>query len=513
MTRTRAEDKDIFLSVEIDKDTPEYLNGDELRIKQILTNLLTNAVKYTEMGKITFGINYEKESEDPDSVILNVWVADTGIGIKEEDLGKLFDEFERVDIKKNKNIEGTGLGLSITKRLLEMMGSELKVESKYGSGSKFYFSLKQKVVDWKPIGNYEETYKSLIEERHEYKEKFTAPLANILVVDDNPMNLKVFTGFIKRTKIKIDTAKDGFEGINLSKERKYDIIYMDHMMPGKDGIEALHDIRQDGQNRNADTPIICLTANAISGARDAYIKEGFNDYITKPIDPEKLEHTLLQYLPDNKIIVGAWSDEDSETEKDSEADLAIIEKLKGSELIDSKIGLENSGSAKSYIELMKIFRDAIDKNSEDIEACYLREDYKEYTIKVHALKSSAKLIGAMELAEKAQKLENAGKSNDHIYILSHENEFIEYYMRFSALLKEVLKQEEKNDKPLADADLMNEAYAEIKEAAEAMDLSRLESAFEEMKDYRVPDDQTEFFEKLKDAADRLDYEEIVKLFN
>ncbi|MBO4414993.1 MAG: response regulator [Lachnospiraceae bacterium] len=301
MIKARAEEKGLELRLDLDKDMPGKLNGDEVRIKQIITNILTNAVKYTEKGSVTFTVGCTKADSDPDSVMLNVAVKDTGVGIRKEDIQKIFIEFERLDEKNNRNIEGTGLGMSITRSLLEMMGSSLKVESVYGEGSVFSFSLKQKVVSWTPVGVQKKADVSEKAKREKYKSAFTAKEARVLMVDDNSTNLLLYKKLMKQTLVKVDTALSGDECLKLCKEAKYDIIFLDHMMPGKDGIETLHELRADAASPNADTPVICLTANAISGAREEYLGEGFNDYLAKPIEPKKLEEAMLEYLPKEKI--------------------------------------------------------------------------------------------------------------------------------------------------------------------------------------------------------------------
>ncbi len=301
MVKMRADAKGLNLEVKVDKDIPNHLHGDEVRIKQVITNILTNAVKYTENGSVTFTMSSTKIASMPDEIILNVSISDTGIGIRDEDMEKLFGRFDRIDGEHNRNIEGSGLGMSITRNLLDMMGSSLHVESVYGEGSTFGFALRQRVISWEGVGDFEAAFRLSQSRRARYKERFTAPSATVLVVDDNPMNLIVFSSLIKKTLIKVDNAKDGDEGIKMSGEKKYDVIFLDHMMPGKDGIETLHEIQADPQNPNRDTTIICLTANAISGARARYIAEGFDDYLTKPIDGDRLEEMLFEYLPSDKI--------------------------------------------------------------------------------------------------------------------------------------------------------------------------------------------------------------------
>ncbi len=299
MIQTKADDKGLLMKLDFDPKIPKVLYGDEIRIKQVIANLLTNAVKYTETGTVTFGVGYEKAGDD--SIALKVRVEDTGIGIKPEDLDRLFNQFDRIEESRNRSIEGTGLGMNITQRLLELMGSTLEVKSVYGQGSVFSFSLLQNVIRREELGDYQSAYQQMAGKRKSYRQKLIAKEANVLVIDDNLMNLMVFKSLLKQTKIRVDTASSGDEGISLAGDKKYDVIFFDHMMPDKDGIETLHELRALSDNPNVSTPAICLTANAIAGAREDYLKEGFDGYMTKPIDPEMLEDMLREYIPDEKI--------------------------------------------------------------------------------------------------------------------------------------------------------------------------------------------------------------------
>ncbi len=297
----KAKEKGVELITVIDPHIPAQLYGDELRIRQILQNLLSNAIKYTEEGSVTLSADCSK-SDDPDRIFLNVCVKDTGIGIHKEDIEKMFSAFERVDIVRTQNVAGTGLGLSITQRLLAMMGSKLAVESEYGKGSEFRFSLEQKVLDKAPMGNYTGAGKEEKPERKKYSPKFSAPSAKVLAVDDNMVNLTVLKALLKKTKVKIDTAGGADEGLELTRYNHYDLIFLDHMMPDKDGVEALHELRAEEDNPNRNTVVICVTANAVSGARESYLAEGFDDYISKPVEPSTLENTMLAHLRADLVI-------------------------------------------------------------------------------------------------------------------------------------------------------------------------------------------------------------------
>ena len=296
MTRRRAEDKGLRFVVQVDENTPHLLVGDEIRIRQCALNILTNAAKYTERGTVTLQIGYEKLNDE--KIMLKLSVSDTGIGMKQEDMDRLFAPFARIEEKRNRNIEGTGLGMSITKQLLLMMGSSLEVQSVYGEGSTFAFAVEQPVAKWEPIGAFAGRY-SAGAQRKAYRELFHAPDARILVVDDTPVNLSVIRGLLKRTRMQIDTAESGAEALRKAEDTAYDVIFIDHMMPEMDGVETLHRLRALPGAKTV--PCVALTANAISGAREMYLELGFSDYLSKPVDGEKLEKLLLKYLPPEKM--------------------------------------------------------------------------------------------------------------------------------------------------------------------------------------------------------------------
>ncbi|MBR4718783.1 MAG: response regulator [Lachnospiraceae bacterium] len=315
VVRLRAEDKGLTVKFEIDPKLPSMLSGDETRLKQIITNILTNAVKYTERGTITLGIRKIADGTSDDaeclakacpgdelparSVRLGISVKDTGIGIRPEDMDRLFEEYERVEEKRNRTIEGTGLGLSITRELLELMGSRLSVSSVYGKGSEFSFEIMQGVVNDEPVGELGDRLKVTTVKMKRLS--FTAEDARILVVDDTSVNLSVIRKLLKKTKISIDTAGSGEEALRLVREHEYDVIFLDHLMPGMDGPETLKRMHELEDNLSAGAPVIALTANAVTGAKDEYISSGFKDYLSKPIDIKELEDILFYYIPPEKI--------------------------------------------------------------------------------------------------------------------------------------------------------------------------------------------------------------------
>ena len=295
----RAEEKNLNFRLVADGYLPDHLYGDEMRIKQCLINLLTNAVKYTKEGSVTLKI--DTAGSQTDMIDLRVTITDTGIGIKEDELHRLFDPFTRLDLMQNKSVEGTGLGLSITKRLVEMMGGRLTVESSYGKGSSFSFVIPQKVVGEELLGDYKiDMIRTEVSQAHEQL-AYTAPEARILAVDDNRVNITVVKGLLKKLKVQFDSALSGQECLDKVRHTHYDIILLDHMMPDMDGIETLHAMQQtEGYMRNKPA-VIALTANAIVGAREEYLKEGFADYLSKPIDFVQLEEMIRKYLPEDMI--------------------------------------------------------------------------------------------------------------------------------------------------------------------------------------------------------------------
>ena len=520
MVHSRADDKGLMLKLDFDRNIPRMLNGDEIRIKQIITNILTNAVKYTEKGSVTFSMGYEKIENDPDSIMLNVSVKDTGMGIKEEDMKKLFSEFERIEEEKNHNIEGTGLGMSITKSLLDMMDSSLQVESVYGEGSVFSFSIKQRVIGNAVLGDYEEAYKEHLDRQGTYKEKISAPDARILVVDDNKMNLAVFKSLIKQTLINVDTAESGDEGLELTGSIEYDIIFLDHLMPNKDGIETLHDMKEQSDNPNINAPVICLTANAISGAREQYIREGFDDYLTKPIDPGKLEELLVNYLPKDKLqyFTEALNEEMDKTSEKNE-DYYVIDKLVEQKLIDTDAGIKNTGSKEGYLSFLKMFSEEADGRVDALEKHYSENDIDNYKICVHALKSSTKLIGANGISELAQGLEDACNAGDTEFIKDHHETLTEELIKHGIILRELFEAANgdnnisENDSilPEADEEHMSKVYEDIKEAADNLDSDRLEAILSDMEKYKVPEKHRELYERLQVLAKEYEFDAISEL--
>lgn len=359
MIRDRASKKGLAFNVRVDEAIPHLLYGDEIRLKQCAMNVLTNAVKYTEKGSVTFELKHEEADEG--STVLTFIVSDTGIGMKEEDIEKLFSPFTRIEEKRNRSIEGTGLGMSITKQLLDLMGSRLEVKSVYGEGSVFTFRVVQRVISPDPIGNYSERFMAENLKTHKYKELFHAPEASILVVDDTEINHAVIRNLLKKTRINIDNALSGREAIAQAQIKDYDIILLDHMMPDMDGIETLTNLKE--QKPGDDTVYIALTANAVSGARQMYLDAGFADYLSKPIDGPKLEKMLIKYLPEDKVVRDFEEDDETDSmvgnrilviDDDETACLAAEEILKGDyEVLKAYNGTDGlKAAAKQHPDLI-----------------------------------------------------------------------------------------------------------------------------------------------------------------
>lgn len=427
MVDIKAANKNLEFIPVVSENIPYLLFGDEIRIKQVIINLLTNAVKYTKEGSIVLKVDW-KEAGDS-HIMLIVSVTDTGIGIKEEDINRLFVSFERIEEEKNRNIEGNGLGLSITKELLELMDSQLNVRSEYGVGSTFSFTLKQGIKDRKPIGKFREKYSYSKEKNKKYRTIFVAPNAKILVVDDNAMNLSVVEGLLKNTEIQVDKACDGETAIELCGTNQYDVILMDHMMPRMDGIETLKRIKADESSPNAQTPTIALTANAIAGVREMYLREGFVDYMSKPIQGKRLEEKILKYLPKDKYVVVEYDEIEKSIFQTLWRDIAeSIKKEYAFKYLDIPAAIESAeGDRECFRFLLESFRDTAQKTNGEIQSCFENENYADYTIFVHALKSTSKMIGAEVLSEQAKMLEMAGKENNIEYILKHHEETMALY--------------------------------------------------------------------------------------
>lgn len=454
----RAEKKELDLIIENDPTLPSELNGDETRVRQILTNLMTNAIKYTEHGTVTVSVNWEPQ--DVNHMILVMSVKDTGIGIKEEDMDKLFDSFKRLDALKNKNIEGTGLGLAITKSLIELMGGNLHVESVYGKGSTFTVRIPQEILNKDPMGDFAENARNNIYHMGEYHESFIAPDAEILVVDDVKVNLEVVIGLLKQTQVKVDTCLSGGACLEAIMHKKYDLILLDHMMPEMDGVETLWMLKKTQDNKSKDAPVIALTANAVVGAREQYLEWGFTDYLSKPVQGSALEKCLIEYLPPEKVHIitateieeekerkrieeenkvfdtstgspeGAFEDNfQSAVDEKPEKKLSLIDRL---DFLDTEVGLSYCLDEDTYRSILETYIE--EDKREDISKFYTNESKDDYRILVHAVKSTSLYIGAVWLSERAKALETACIEDNWDYVQENNAEMLDSY---SSLLKEI----------------------------------------------------------------------------
>ena len=517
MARVRAIDKNLEMIVNVEEEIPHVLFGDEVRIKQCIINIVTNAIKYTEVGSVTIDITYKNiEAENPEDaydenkILLEVKVTDTGIGIKEEDIDKLSGAFERIDEKRNRTIEGSGLGINIVNSLLSMMDSKLKVKSEYGKGSEFSFAIAQKVVDMEPIGNFSEAYNEAVKDAHDYHETFHAPDARILVVDDTKTNLTVVEGLLKKTQIAVDTAMSGMEALDLITKNKYDIIFLDHRMPEMDGIQTFHAMEELSGNLNKKTPVIALTANAVSGSREMYFKEGFTNYMSKPVDPIKLEDMIMSYLPSFKVSRPGDKDFVSNEEEEKETDKEAMQDILKVSGVDIETAIARCGSPEVAIEVMKDFKLAIDERAGLIERYEAEGNIKNYTIYVHGLKSSARAIGAIDLADKAEYLEQCGNDENIEEIKKLTPELLNLYRSYNVKLSS-LTQEEDNGKPEIDASELESAYASIKEFVSASYFDSADDIMKMLEDYRIPQEYASKHSEIKRLMGAVDRDGLLNI--
>ncbi|MDR1532491.1 MAG: response regulator [Clostridiales bacterium] len=453
ITRIRMGDKAIKLITEIDPGTPAAFIGDEARIRQILLNLLSNAVKYTFAGFIRLTVSYThlpgERGPDP-AVRLVFTVEDSGIGIKEGDIGKIFLDFSRVDLMRNKEIEGAGLGLAITLNLCRAMGGDVTVTSEYGKGSIFTAAILQVCNNFTPIGSFSEKNYTAVEN---FKVNFIVPDARILIVDDIETNLKVAEGLLALYQARTDLCAGGAEAVRMAGETRYDLIFMDHMMPGMDGVEAADTIRTLLGCASRNTPIVALTANAVSGMQEMFLRMGFSDYLSKPIEMHKLNEILKKWIPkemrtDTELSVPASAEvpDSAEEGRDryetpAESDLEIKD-------LDVRLGITlTGGSEANYCEVLAMFCKDVDIRLEFFRKFRHRREIPPdklalFTTHVHALKSASATIGASALSEEAALLEAAGLQGDLPYIMGNLSRFRRNLARTSERIRASLRRKE-----------------------------------------------------------------------
>ena len=446
--RLQTNNKNLRLEVFIDEHLPVKLIGDDLKFQQILFNLLTNAVKYTNEGYVRLCVSQKERLGD--SVSITVSVEDSGIGIRKEDIAHLTNAFCRVDEKRNRNIEGAGLGLSIASQLLQQMGSQLMIDSEYGVGSIFSFELVQQIADATELG----PFSSVSEEDNEtplpVTPRFTAPEAKILVVDDNQMNRFVFQGLLKYLKVQVTFAESGKECLSTIATQHFDLIFMDHLMPELDGIETLHIMKKRSGHLCTDSKVIAVTANAYPDARDFYLKEGFDDFLEKPVEGKQLEAIIYQYLPQNLIWFADNYSEGNTSLSDKAAipsipvasDTLLKEQLSRMG-IDVAKGLSYASDDWSfYLEVLKCFIEEYEDKRDLLLTCKknLSEDshFETFTNLTHQLKGESRGIGHMELGEKFYQLEMASRAHQKDTIAALFQDTLDLWERVVTSLKTCL---------------------------------------------------------------------------
>ncbi len=425
----RASDKGLLLKTHIDGTLPTRLYGDDMRVTQVAVNLLTNAVKYTMQGSVELFV--EKTGESEDTIDLRIRVKDTGIGIKEEDIGKLFESFTRLEETRNRNIEGTGLGMAIVNRLLRMMGSKLEVKSTYGEGSEFGFTVRQEVIDPSPIGD---DYGIRLKKREVSEDTYLfAPDAKLLIVDDNEMNLKVISNLLKLNGIRPELATSGEETLEkLRNGSRYDVIMLDHMMPGMDGVETLKRATEEAIVPSG-CAVVALTANAVVGARESYLSAGFDDYLSKPVDVSALESVLARFIPEEMITYKKKSSQESgEIETDNDLSGGRFASLKKAG-IDTDAGIKYCGNDEEFYETVLAEYLATAKSRQEVLKTALESsDMETYGISVHSLKSISRTIGAAGLADIAATLEKAAKADEEDTVRNSHADLVREYERVLA---------------------------------------------------------------------------------
>ncbi len=424
--------KGLAFKLECDPELPTGLHGDSIRIQQVLINLLTNAAKYTNVGSVSLYAGCRKIDEEKMELILAV--KDTGIGISNENKQKLYDSFQRLEEERNRSIQGTGLGLSIVKQLLDLMHGVIKVDSIYGRGSTFTVEIPQGVHDWTPVGDVMSSLNRAKEDNEKYKERFKAPQAKILIVDDLPMNLLYAKKLLKPVEVQVDTVQSGMECLNMLQRKRYHIIFMDHMMPEMDGIETMRRMRTLVGNRNIGVPVVMLTANAVSGAREEYMSLGFSEYMSKPMRGIDMENMILKFLPPGIVNMVDEHKEDSVTavtsvRRDEAVPLPLNIRAVSTQKIADKVPEEFQPLGRLIPELdvesgvnycvgdtglyrEKLAEYAAKNRLVEIEKYYGADDWDNYRIQMMALNSSSLTIGHNGLSEAAKEMEAAAKEGD-----------------------------------------------------------------------------------------------------
>lgn len=510
MSRARAEKKGILLKVDIAENLPSKMYGDEMRLKQIYTNILNNAIKYTEKGEITLTLTGEEIGDD--KIFTKATISDTGIGIREEDLDKIFDAFQRVDEEKNQKIEGTGLGMSITKQLVELMGGKIYVESEYGKGSTFHVELVQGIVDRTPIGRIDQAVEQNREIEKHKRAVLLAPEAKLLVVDDNQMNLNVMKGLLKRTEMQVDLVLSGKEALEAVTKTSYDVILMDHMMPEMDGVEALHRLRKLKENQNPQAKVIVLTANAAIGSREEYLKMGFDDYLSKPIEAMNLENMIKKYLP--KELVHEIEEVVEETQNLEEIEF-LEEKLRpfGIHLKQGLIYVE--GELEQYVDMVKLFLRQSEARKEKMRGFLKEGNTEEYTIEVHALKSNGKMIGSRKMSELAYEMEIQGRNGKLEYLRQNQAKLEKGWEELEQGLRILMEEQQKTVMEETVETMTPEEVQvrveRLRNAIEEMDVEAAQEELETLLCGEMEQSQKERFMQVRNCLEEFSYQEALEI--
>lgn len=494
------------LIYDIDQDIPCKLKGDMGRIRQVIINLVNNAIKYTEKGSVRFSVHVRQKNTD--KVMLYYEVADTGIGIRKEDQKILFDAFQRVEMDRNRYVEGTGLGLTISQNLVNMMGGVIEVESEYGKGSRFFFTIEQTIIDPTPVSavNYNGQKDNVTEKEAECL--FIAPEAHILLVDDNELNLVVAKELLKPLRMQIDTAENGLQAVKMVRGSQYDLVLMDHMMPVMDGIEAAKAIRALPEDKYQKLPIIALTANAMVDARKEFLNAGMNGFVAKPIDFARICNQLKLWLPKDlvrdvpkeeakKLLADDLSDREIQPE-DPQMGFSFEE------------GVNHCGSKAALMKTIRIFYRTIDSKADKIEQCLKEGLIGDYVIEVHALKSSALLIGAVPLSEAAKELEDYGKQGKTEVLEEKTPDVLTLYRDLKNILRPYAEKEEDAKKEFSDGEWIT-ALQQIHQCIEQFDLDGVDQIMEQLEEYQVPECIRESMDQLRVYVADVSMEEIMEL--
>ncbi|MBO5303686.1 MAG: response regulator [Lachnospiraceae bacterium] len=502
MIAPTAKKKGLELEVTVDEDIPAKLIGDDIRIRQILLNLLSNAVKYTEKGTIWLNIHLADKGKN---VQLLFEVMDTGIGIKEEDIGRLYVAFERIEENRNRHIEGSGLGIVITAQLLRMMDSALNVRSVYGEGTTFFFELSQEIAEDVPVGDFWKNMEENTEEQP-YQGDFEAPQAQVLVVDDTPVNRKVFCSLLKETKIQITEAGGGEECLALVKEQHFDLIFMDHWMPGMDGVETFMQMQKLNEYPCKDTPVIVLTANAIRGAKEQYMAQGFWDFMTKPLEPKKLENMLKKWLPKELLQY-----------KEAKVEIAVDSEKPQMPMIggvDWSYAWLHFTKDSQMREAIQFFCSMAEADAKELDG-YYRSVAKDgvlqmYRIKVHSMKNSAGMIGILPLSGMARILEKAADERNIERIYKCHDIFLQEWREYKESMQVCIATADE-DKTEVSLEVVEDLLALLKEAAEDMDIDRMDNIILQLKQYQYTDETDRKLQRIAEAVVRFDLEELIRL--